>query len=990
MGSEIVYCIGCSVRLVSADFQSNKVFRVDDQICCADCVEDVIADLPAAQQEKILNQHQKTAIRKRTTGSVPTVKKTTTGSIKKTSGKVPTQPVKKATRPMTRHIPRADDPGEEDFDEEGDGKAGRRKKILLLSIGGGGGLLLLIVILVLVFSGGDDKPPVDPLKKPGTPGPATVKAPAETPKDPEEQAKEFLYQAIKLQESDATDFAGRMGLLRKAEEVANNTPMADTVEGYVANLISEIELETTRIIENTQESFQAGDYGAVLGILTDAIQRHDLDEWRAPLDEKLSAVQGNLDDRFQELLKSAIADKKRGNDVGVQKAFTTLTKWGLGERLKELQTELSNVKFVANAGGTSNPNGADPGAEPEEKELSEAVKAYRETWELAMDAAFGRKYDEAIGRLEQARDDADDEDARKEAEADIKSVKQVAAFRKKALDLLGKIGRLKRITLNYEDFPKEYKEISGIVIRNHAGRRLELKAKVGEKKRETILFVELDAIRGSSLADYALGKGGAVKPADQRAAGLLSLIEGDTEGAKTLLAGRTRGIPRRYWDYARAAKEKAPTPGRLEFQARKLFHQATLDWREIRSWGSAMEKYRMLHNDFALAKLTQQNLQTILKRIGMGKEYLYFPGSGLVKSGAFQLVMSVEKATEGQAVAAYQNPKDIEAYRADTNYIDFKFYALPDHAYKVWVFAGACCAETFFTYFQSSEFKVREGGETVVLDPGSDYAMPLKMYVRRLKKTHKECKGEKKAKRWAWLQIPTPREYQAPGPKGVRLYNDQKAFSVAYALISSSRKREPTADETREFIETYRNLPKPEEKGVLGTPQPTTWLLAGPFDSKGGLNAKLPPETKFDPTAEMEGKNKAKVVWQEHPAQLRNASGGKVAVFNFKPIFTPNTYAVMYAAIHVNSPKAMSATLYYGSDDKSKVFVNGKLLHTNWKDRAVKVDEDKVAIRLREGWNRILIKVFQGSGEWGLAVRIADARKKPIEGLLYHPFGELD
>ena len=47
------------------------------------------------------------------------------------------------------------------------------------------------------------------------------------------------------------------------------------------------------------------------------------------------------------------------------------------------------------------------------------------------------------------------------------------------------------------------------------------------------------------------------------------------------------------------------------------------------------------------------------------------------------------------------------------------------------------------------------------------------------------------------------------------------------------------------------------------------------------------------------------------------------------------------------------------------------------------LDSDKIAIKLSRGWHRLLFKVTQLSGEWGLSARIVDGEGNPIEDLRY-------
>lgn len=70
------------------------------------------------------------------------------------------------------------------------------------------------------------------------------------------------------------------------------------------------------------------------------------------------------------------------------------------------------------------------------------------------------------------------------------------------------------------------------------------------------------------------------------------------------------------------------------------------------------------------------------------------------------------------------------------------------------------------------------------------------------------------------------------------------------------------------------------------------------------------------------------------------------------------------------SPDDRGAPLLLGSDDG--VWVNGELVHTNPAYRAAAPDQDRVPVRLKKGWNKVLLKVLQGAGGWGYYLRFAD------------------
>ena len=81
------------------------------------------------------------------------------------------------------------------------------------------------------------------------------------------------------------------------------------------------------------------------------------------------------------------------------------------------------------------------------------------------------------------------------------------------------------------------------------------------------------------------------------------------------------------------------------------------------------------------------------------------------------------------------------------------------------------------------------------------------------------------------------------------------------------------------------------------------------------------------------------------------------------------------------------ARLLLGSDDGVEVWHDGRRVHRLDRGRGVKIDEDRVELTLRAGWNRLLFKVYQGKGGWGLAARLIHPDGRPFDDLAYDPWG---
>jgi hypothetical protein len=145
------------------------------------------------------------------------------------------------------------------------------------------------------------------------------------------------------------------------------------------------------------------------------------------------------------------------------------------------------------------------------------------------------------------------------------------------------------------------------------------------------------------------------------------------------------------------------------------------------------------------------------------------------------------------------------------------------------------------------------------------------------------------------------------------------------------------------------------------------WLVIGAFPNPDGKghNTAYPPENEGVVRDAVYQGVAGDVRWRE-------ATAGPNGVLDFRAIMTPVENVVGYAAAYVFSPNARKSEILVGSDDGVKVWINGKLVHDSPEQRGMRIDQDRAAIQLNQGWNTILAKVDQGPGDWMLSVRVRD------------------
>jgi hypothetical protein len=1019
MGREIMYCWKCSQRLQSEDFDKGVAYRYQDKFSCSECVYDLVADLSAEEQEAILNPRKPAARTGTATRLLPVRPPSGGGTTARRTGPVPqaTPPperrrgttqirrpggtTSRQTRPIprpassTRSIARAEDADEGDLGAEPAEVPSPRKKILILAAAGGGGLVVLVVAFLLLLGGKkkDARPAVSKGEEgafAGAPAPAAAVT-------PEQAAGQAMLEAVAYRKTNREDLGGQYLRFQKVVDKGGDTRYADEARAEMERIARKVEERVFEMVQQNQGLRIEELFGDLLAAWEKERDKYEAPELRAPFDRQIDGLRDMIKDRFGSLKADAIDQRRRGNEEGVNAARARVAKWGLKEYADELEKAVAAVKPGDAPPEAPAPPDAPVAEAPPAKPLSPAMQKFLPRWQEAMGLAFGRDYDGASARLlKAARDLAEEGEANEiktEAAFDQEAIRAVRALVEEATGkILPAMAKGGTVTFEYQHRPGEFRKVTGTVLQVGDQRaELEVVEKQNDKEKRFRRFVEFAHLSAASLAEHFTGAGGRTSEADRRAAALLCLIEGDTEAAKKY-GGRAAGkIPERYWSFAKEAREKAPKPSSREFEARDLLHGAEFDWRDIRSWGAAFDKYKLLRNEYAATAVVRRNQAVIMRRSEMGREYTFFPADLRTPTGSTFRLGRHPKMDPERIDQAWISKEDIDFSLARDNYIEAEFYALPGLSYRCWAYVGGCCAETFSVLYQTSEGSVphpRDRSKTASLEPGGNFAAPVPHGISNLKKEHaahapKNAKEPhpKEPSRWEWISIPLPRAYAAPGPKSVRLLTDQGGFAVGYVLISSTRTAAPTDAETKALAKEHGE--KPVGQRIVGQAEPVEWLIVGPF--AGGIKEAQPPESALEPDKELAGKGGA-VRWRNADAFVRPQGAGKAAFFDLDQLFKPKDGVSAYLLIHVKAPLPTSAQLLLGYDDACKVWLNGSVVHTG--ESAKKADEVAVPVKLKEGWNRLLVKVSNKDKEWMFVARLADKDKKPIDGLEYHPLGD--
>src|SRR5205807_2275046 len=97
---------------------------------------------------------------------------------------------------------------------------------------------------------------------------------------------------------------------------------------------------------------------------------------------------------------------------------------------------------------------------------------------------------------------------------------------------------------------------------------------------------------------------------------------------------------------------------------------------------------------------------------------------------------------------------------------------------------------------------------------------------------------------------------------------------------------------------------------------------------------------------------------------------------------------VAYLRTAVWSDSSRELILEAGSDDGLKIWWNGSVVLAHNVARAVAPGQEKVTVRAKQGWNRILFKVTQNIMGWGACARFTNPDGSRADKLRFAPRGQ--
>ncbi|MEX0775211.1 MAG: alpha-glucosidase/alpha-galactosidase [Phycisphaeraceae bacterium] len=153
------------------------------------------------------------------------------------------------------------------------------------------------------------------------------------------------------------------------------------------------------------------------------------------------------------------------------------------------------------------------------------------------------------------------------------------------------------------------------------------------------------------------------------------------------------------------------------------------------------------------------------------------------------------------------------------------------------------------------------------------------------------------------------------------------------------------------------------------------WHVIGPFPGRKPRHISLNEPTPIDEVIARSGDGRISLTdtYQLNGEALKWQKvevSAKRGFINLGSVLGSHEYAMAYGYAEVEAIHPRETILHCGSDDGIKVWLNGQLIHTHDIQRGYVAKEDKVAVQLQEGINRILVKVDNYIAGWGFGVTI--------------------
>lgn len=156
--------------------------------------------------------------------------------------------------------------------------------------------------------------------------------------------------------------------------------------------------------------------------------------------------------------------------------------------------------------------------------------------------------------------------------------------------------------------------------------------------------------------------------------------------------------------------------------------------------------------------------------------------------------------------------------------------------------------------------------------------------------------------------------------------------------------------------------------------------VIGPFDNERGVGFDTAYGPEMSPPAETPIMGKERLVdWRDLPVV------SPIGRIFLDEILRPRQHGVAYLERELDSRAAGSVVLRLGTSCSFKVFLNGEVVAARKLDRPRAPDQDRIVLPLKEGPNRLLLKLAVEQDGWSLTARLTDLDGRPLSDPLLSP-----
>jgi len=625
-------------------------------------------------------------------------------------------------------------------------------------------------------------------------------APSPAPRPPtasESPAREALRKADEFARANPSDLKNQEARYREALKACEGSPLQAEAKARLDDVRRKLSdafaADLAALDEQTRAACGREEFKKAADLLEQARKKYPDSAWTTAVDQKILQVTQEAWKVYTPLRDKAVDAHRRGSRDETQAAVDRVKRWGLEALITDLDKALTAPPKPPPDAPTP------PVPPPDVRPPSAEASAYAKAWEAAAALMALHDFGRAAHDLDDAAKAIENTALREEAASDLESFRRAGDLHREALLALSKWPRGQKLRLACLDENGEKTEIEGTVNRADA-------LAVELVRNRKIAGLPLQEVLPGSMIEALKGRPGGEPPADPRAAVTLCLLEGDLEGARNSSGDPPYRAPEKYWTLARkAAEARGKGASAREAAARQLFWAAEREFRTAGTRARAIEKASSLLSEHAASPLVRRNRGLLTQRMEAGKDY-FFTAGDLASSGAFTLAQYPKVDT------CWTVESDVPRAKAKNTFAELEFYALPETAYRCWVHAGGCCAETFTFYYQATDLSTGE--------PGSDTAPVARHQILFLKKFHVQHGGAKEPARWEWVSLPLPK-YSMAGIKKIRFISDQQGFSVAHTVVSSTRQNFPRDQELKD-MEKALAAERPDAEEPSTTQAPST------------------------------------------------------------------------------------------------------------------------------------------------------------------------